>query len=236
MCLLPAATLETLRGKGFRHQKLVANAFLTVSAFADFLQCAVSDVSDFHNKCVGAGESEVFLATVRLQQPTLFETSATALSPSSSTVASCTSGVAPAPGTQPPKRRRTWVPRCSRRGPLPTALGATEEPLHYTALLWCEFGSYVTLTDQLQEAHRKLTLERLRAFASRTLRSALATLTRWRTWFQDAAYTGPPTTLLVAMWLRSLQDGSRHRRTRRGRPFAGWSPIWASSSTLRLPR
>ena len=214
MCLLPSAALETLRGKGFRHQKLVANAFLTVSAFADFLQCAVSDVSDFHNSCVGAGESEVFLATVRLQQPTLFETSATALSPSSSTVASCTSGVAPAPETQPPKRRRTWVPRCSRRGPLPTASCATEEPLDYAALLWCEFValgdrvSYVTLTDQLQEAHRKLTLERLRAFASRTLRSALATLTRWRTWFQDAAYTGPPTTLLVAMWLRSLQDGS----------------------------
>ena len=103
MCLLPAAALEAVRGKGFRHQKLVANAFLTVSAFADFLQCAVSDVSDFHNRCVGAAASEVFLATVRLQQPTLFETSAAPLSPSSSTVASCTSGVAPAPGPSLPR-------------------------------------------------------------------------------------------------------------------------------------
>ena len=163
-------------------------------------------------------ESEVFLAAVRLQQPTLFETSATALSSSSSTVASCSSGVALAPETQPPKRRRTWVPRWPRRGSLPTTSCATEERLDYAALLWREFvalgdhGSmwpeYVTLTAQLQEAYRKLTLERLRTFASGTLRSALATLTRWRTWSHDAACTGPPTTLLVALWLRSLQDGS----------------------------
>ena len=44
--------------------------------------------------------------------------------------------------------------------------------------MWPEFA---TLTDQLLEAYRKLTLERLRTFASGTLRSALATLTRWRT-------------------------------------------------------
>ena len=136
---LPAAALETLRGQGFRHQKQVANAFLTLGEFADFLQCAVSDVSDFYNRCVGVAESEVFLAAVRLQQPTLFETSATALSSSSSTVASCSSGVALAPETQPPKRRRIWVLRWPRRGSLPTTSCATEERLDYAALLWREF-------------------------------------------------------------------------------------------------
>ena len=54
--------------------------------------------------------------------------------------------------------------------------------------MWPE---YVTLTDQLEETYRKLTLERLRSFALGTLRSALATLTRWRTCFHDAACTGP---------------------------------------------
>ena len=116
---------------------------------------------------------------------------------------------------------------------VPTASCATEEPLDYAALLWREFvvlgdhGSmwpeYVALTDQLQEACRKLTLERLRTFASVTLRSALATLTRWRTWFHDAACTGPPTPGgAVSAELTGL-GGTR-------RPFAGWSPIWA-----RLP-
>ena len=170
MCLLPAAALETLRGKGFRHQNQVANAFRTVSEFADFLQCAVSDAPDFCKRCVGVADSEVFLAAVRLTQPTLFEASATALSPCSSTVASCSSGVALALGTQP-KRRRTWVPRWPRR---PTASCATEELLNNAALLWRDFvvlgdhGSMwlecVTLTDQPQEAYRKLTLERLRTF------------------------------------------------------------------------
>ena len=112
----------------------------------------------------------------------------------------------------------TWVPRWPRRGPLPAASCATEEHLHYAALLWREFvafgdhGSmwleYVALTAQLQEAYRKFSLERLRTFASGTLRSALATLTRWRTWSHDAACTGFPSALPVALWLRSLQDGS----------------------------
>ena len=34
---LPAAALETLRGQGFRHQKQVANAFLTVEGICGLL-------------------------------------------------------------------------------------------------------------------------------------------------------------------------------------------------------
>ena len=127
MCLLPAAALEAVRGKGFRHQKLVANAFLTVSAFADFLQCAVSDVSDFHNRCVGR-------LSRRFSLPRCAFSSRRSLRPRPHHCRSLLQRWLRAllvwrlhldPASQ---ETAHWVPRCSRRGPLPAASCATEEP------------------------------------------------------------------------------------------------------------
>ena len=113
----------------------MGNAFLTVSEFGDFLQCAVSDVSDFYNRCVGAADSEVFLATVHRQYPR----------DGAFGFRGCFVVVL------------FFRRRAQQRSP-------------WTALPFSGVSSTenVTLTDQLQEAYRELTLERLRTFASGT--------------------------------------------------------------------